>query len=70
MTKTKINGKWVNDPIKDYSNGSPSSRQPAQTSKVQAQHKAMAEALSAVAQCKSITEVRKVLTHGRAVYPR
>ncbi len=69
MTKTKVNGKWVNDPIKDYSNGS-SSRQPAQATKLQSQHDAMVSALASIAQCKSITEVRKCLTHARAVYPR
>ena len=66
MLRTKINGKYVTDTPKDLSNG-----QPAQTNaKLQAQNKAMASALASIAQCKSITEVRKCLTHARASYPR
>ena len=63
MLRTKINGKYVDD--------KPKQAQPAQTNtKLIAQHKAMAEALASINQCKSITEVRKCLTHARAVYPR
>ena len=69
MLRTKINGKWVNDPIKDYSNG----RKPQPTNqnqKLQAQRDSMAEALASIAQCKNIGQVRKCLEHARQVYPR
>lgn len=69
MTRTKIDGRWVNDPIRQAT----SSRQPAQNQqlqKLQAQHNAMALALASISQCKSIVEVRKCLVHARAVYPR
>jgi hypothetical protein len=72
MTKTKINGKWVYDAQKDYSN------KPAQTTKttapvatkIVAQRDAMAEALKSIAQCKNISQVRKCLEHARQVYPK
>jgi len=68
MTKTLINGKWVLDPIKDYSNGKASPR--ANQSDLLARQKAsLVMTLSGVSQCKSITEVRKVLEHGRQTYP-
>jgi len=68
MTKTLINGKWVLDPIKDYSNGKTAPR--ANQSDLVARQKAsLVMTLSGVSQCKSITEVRKVLEHGRQTYP-
>ena len=65
MTKTLINGKWVTDPIKDYSNGKPTSG----SDLCNRQKASMAQTLASIAQCKSITEVRKCLEHGRQVYP-
>jgi len=67
MLRTKINGKYVTDKQKDLSNS-----QPAKTIRdmIIAQHGAMSTALTSISQCKSITEVRKCLTHAREVYPR
>ena len=67
MMKTKKNGKWVNDPQKDYSNGKV---QPSNNQDLLARQKAsMAMTLSGVAQCANIAQVRKVLEHGRQTYP-
>ena len=72
MIKTLVNGIWVTDAIKDYSQG----RQPAQPNlqaqiaKLTAQRDALATALRTVSDCKKITEVRKCLVHARAVYPK
>ena len=70
MTKTLINGKWVYDPIKDYSNGKTAQTQNQRNCElIQAQKDHMVQGLQAIAQCKSITDVRKVMTHLRATYP-
>jgi len=67
MTKTLVNGKWITDPIKDYSNGK---AQPRANQDLLARQKAsMAQTLASVAQCKNITQVRKCLEHGRQTYP-
>ena len=67
MTRTKIDGKWVNDTQKDYSNGKV---QPVRNQDLLARQKAsMVMTLSGVAQCTNIAQVRKVLEHGRQTYP-
>lgn len=64
MTRTKINGQWVDDNPKDLRQSTT-----ATSDKLQRQHDALAEALRAIKQCKSITEVRKCIVHAQAVYP-
>lgn len=68
MTKTKINGVWVLDKQKDYSNGQPSPRA-NQFDLVARQRASMAFTLASIKQCKNITQVRKCLEHGRQTYP-
>jgi len=71
MTRTKINGVWVYDPIKDLSNGKQTAKIAQQgCNKLELQRDAMAEALASIAQCKNIGQVRKCLEHARQVYPR
>lgn len=70
MTRTKIDGKWVNDAQKDYSGGKPRPVNPAQTNAlIVKQNQAMKDALASVSQCKNITQVRQALAHARSVYP-
>jgi len=71
MTKTLVNGVWVKDPIKDYSDGKQTAKIAQHgANKFQAQRDAMAEALASIAQCKNIGQVRKCLEHARQVYPK
>lgn len=70
MTRTKIDGKWVKDAQKDYSNGKPRPTQPVQNNNLLARQKdSMAQTLASVAQCANIAQVRKCLEHGRQTYP-
>ena len=60
MTRTLVNGKYILDPIKDYS---------INVKLLQAQHTSMINSLNAIRQCKNITQVRKCLVHARQSYP-
>ena len=75
-TRTKINGRYIDDPIKDYSNGtSPKSNKSSESALakeltlIKAQRDSLINTLKGVGQCKNITQVRKVLEHGRQTYP-
>ena len=76
-TRTKINGRYIDDPIKDYSKGAkaPKSNKLSESTLakeltlIKAQRDAMIITLNGVKDCKNITQVRKVLEHGRQTYP-
>ncbi len=71
MLRTKINGQWVNDPLKDYSKGTSAkgTKGTNELALLRAQRDALVNTLRGVGQCKNITQVRKVLEHGRQTYP-
>ena len=66
MTRTLVDGKWINDPLRDYSDGK---ARPVHSDLIARQKASMASTLASVAQCANITQVRKCLEHGRQSYP-
>ena len=60
LTRTKINGRWVNDPVKDYSAGNTANHkthQPGTVNKLMNQNQAL---LAAINDIKSLTKSQKV----------
>ena len=71
MTKTLVNGKWIADPIKDYSNGAkPIQNQSAELAKVQAQLNHMHTLVKAIDGCTKIADAKQHIRVARASYPR
>jgi hypothetical protein len=68
LTRTKINGKWVNDPIKDYSNGK--AKQPNQVAKLQAQLNHLATLVKGIDDCTRMVDAKELIRRARASYPR
>ena len=68
MTKTLVDGKWVNDPIKDYSNGKPQPKGPnlAHIQSLQAQVQRMSQLLLAIEKCTKMTDVRILISTAKA----
>ncbi len=68
MLRTKINGKWVNDPIKDLSNGQPSVSS-VSIAKLQAQNAHMANILKVVQGMTKATDIQVYIRQAKASYP-
>ena len=60
LTRTKINGRWVTDPIKDYSTGSGPKHQPGTVNKLMSQNAALIACINDI----------KGLTKAKAVHER
>jgi len=65
MTKTKIDGKWVYDKLKDYSNGEVSQSQ-IDTIKLKAQLVRMSTLLQAIDKCTKMTDVKILIRTAKA----
>lgn len=71
MTRTKIDGKWVKDPQKDYSNGrKPMGPNQAHIQSLQAQVKRMSDLLLTIEKCTKMTDVRVLISTAKASKPQ
>ena len=70
MTKTLIDGKWVQDANKDDSNGTKPKTKPTQDcTKLVAQNQRMATLLHAIEQCTKMSDVRQLIRTAKAAKP-
>ena len=71
VTKTKINGKWVLDAQKDYSNGSvpKQNQQHPEVATMMTQHRAMAVALKEIATMTSAKAIHQRINALRQAWP-
>ena len=74
MTRTLVNGKWVNDQPKDYSNGKQplqvDPNQSATIAKLHEQLNHMHTLVKAIDQCTRIADAKQHIRVARASYPR
>ncbi len=68
MLRTKIDGKWVDDVKKDYSNGTTGSNQ--SVAKLQAQIAHLANLIKGIDQCTKMVDAKTLIRTARASYPR
>jgi len=70
MLRTKINGKWVTDPQKDYSNGKTKpTNTNAQVALLQAQVAHLANLVKGIDQCTKMVDAKVLIRTARASYP-
>ena len=68
MNRTLVNGYWVYDPIKDYSNGK-TITPPTDCELPKKQLAHVSQLLKAVDQCTKMTDAKVLIRTGRASYP-
>jgi hypothetical protein len=68
MTKTKVNGKWVTDPQKDYSNGKTVAKNDVVLLQAQLAH--LANLVKGIDQCTKMVDAKQLIRIARASYPR
>ncbi len=70
MLRTKINGKWVTDPQKDYSNGQTKpTNTNAQVALLQAQVAYLANLIKGISQCTKMVDAKILIKTAKTSYP-